>query len=74
MVPLYETFSKNGRLCFKINSGQFKDIVYRYEKLSENNKLEYKILKKATMINKDNKYLFEQEIRKILDNKLKLNG
>ena len=70
MNKKYETFVKNGNLYFKINEGQFKDITYRYVSLTENSGFKYEILKGKKLINGNNKYLFENKIKEILNDKL----
>ena len=70
MNKKYETFVKNGNLYFKINEGQFKDISYRYVSLTENSSFKYEIIKGKKLINESNKYLFENKIREILNDKL----
>lgn len=70
----YSTYVKNGNLCFRIDEGQFKGITYRYKALSESNGLEYTLLQGKKYINSDNKFLFEREIKNILDHKLGLKN
>ena len=70
MRKAYETFVKNGNLYFKINEGQFKDIIYRYVSLTENAGFKYDIIKGKKQIDNSNKYLFESKIREILNDKL----
>lgn len=70
----YSTYVKNGNLCFRIDEGQFKGIVYRYKALSESNGLEYTLLQGKKYINRDNKFLFEREIKNILNHKLGLKN
>lgn len=68
----YKTFAKNNRLYFTITKGQFKGVTYCYNTLNENNHLSYELNKKyKNIITENNKYLFEQEIKKILQDKLK---
>lgn len=67
----YKTFAKNNNLYFTITSGQFKNITYKYNTLTESNKLDYSIIKGSKLINNSNKYLFEQDIKQILADKLK---
>lgn len=66
----YTTINENGTLVFKIDEGEFKDVKYIYNSLSLNGELKYRIKSKKTVINEDNKLLFEQEIRNILKDKL----
>lgn len=70
----YSTYVKNGNLCFRIDEGQFKGITYRYKALSESNGLEYTLLQGKKYINNDNKFLFEREIKNILNHKLGLTN
>lgn len=70
----YSTYVKNGNLCFRIDEGQFKGITYRYKALSESNGLEYTLLQGKKYINRDNKFLFEREIKNILNHKLGLKN
>ena len=70
----YSTYVKNGNLCFRIDEGQFKGIAYRYKALSESNGLEYTLLQGKKYINNDNKFLFEREIKNILNHKLGLTN
>ncbi len=70
----YSTYVKNGNLCFRIDEGQFKGIAYRYKALSESNGLEYTLLQGKKYINSDNKFLFEREIKNILNHKLGLKN
>lgn len=70
----YSTFIRNGNLCFKIDEGQFKGITYRYKALTESKGLEYDLISGKKLINKDNKYVFEREIKAILNNKLGLKN
>ena len=70
----YSTYVKNGNLCFRIDEGQFKGIAYRYKALSESNGLEYTLLQGKKYINRDNKFLFEREIKNILNHKLGLKN
>ena len=74
MNKKYETFVKNGNLYFKINEGQFKDISSRYVSLTENSGFKYEIIKGKKLINDSNKYLFENKIREILNDKLGLKN
>lgn len=68
----YKTFVKNNRLYFTITKGQFKGVTYCYNMLKENNNLSYQLSKKyKNIITDNNKFLFEQEIKKILQDKLK---
>lgn len=68
----YKTFVKDNRLYFTIIKGQFKGVTYCYNTLNKNNRLSYEVNKKdKKIITEDNKYLFEQEIKKILQDKLK---
>lgn len=67
----YKTEVKNNKLYFKIIEGQFKDVVYEYNSLTEESGLKYKVNQGSRMINSTNKLLFENEIRNILNHKLK---
>lgn len=71
MSTKYTTEVKNNKLLFKIMEGQFKDIVYEYKSLTEKDGLQYKITRGSSNINDKNKFLFEHEIRGILNHKLK---
>ena len=67
----YNTYVRNGKLCFVINEGQFKNVEYEYNSLTEDKGLQYKVIKNSKAINENNKLLFENDIRNILQNKLK---
>lgn len=66
----YITEVKNNKLTFKITTGEFEGVSYIYETLTSNG-LKYKIINDNKKVNDNNKYIFENEIRKILDSKLK---
>lgn len=68
----YTTSSKHGSLYFKITEGQFKDVEYKYISLTEDGGLKYQITSNKKSVNDTNKYLFEKEIKNILDDKLGL--
>lgn len=70
MKPIYETTADHGKLVFKITGGQFDGVSYVYESLSLDGVLKYKLKAKKNQVNENNKFLFEQEIRNILKDKL----
>lgn len=70
----YTTNSKHGSLYFKITEGQFKDVEYKYISLTENGGLKYQVTSNKKAVNENNKYLFEHQIKDILNDKLGLKN
>lgn len=60
------------KLGFKILEGQFKNTIYQYDSLTEAEGLKYKVISTEgkNEINDNNKLIFEDQIRKILSDKL----
>ena len=70
MKKNYKTEVVKNNLNFIITEGQFKGVEYKYESLTEEKGLQYKILNKSNLVDKNNKYLFENTIINILKDKL----
>ena len=67
---IYETFVDHGKLVFKITEGQFSGVSYTYDTMLLNGEVKYKLKSNKSIINEDNRMLFESEIRGILRDKL----